>query len=57
MDSRPMKGTADWKGYEIVLDMPADAQYLAVGALSEGKGQIWADDLRLEVAGQGVESV
>lgn len=56
MESRAIKGTTKWKKYEIVLDVPVEAQHIALGALFEGKGQIWVDDLKLEVVGQDVAS-
>jgi hypothetical protein len=56
MDDRPSKGTTSWKKYEIVLDVPESAQHIALGALFEGKGQIWIDDLKLETVGQEVAS-
>ena len=50
--SRPVKKANGWKRYEIVLDIPDDALFIALGALFEGKGQIWVDDLKLETVGQ-----
>jgi hypothetical protein len=47
MGGRPIKGTTDWTRYEIVLDVPAQAQRLAFGLLVSGGGQ--AMDGRLEV--------
>src|ERR1044071_5428324 len=45
MQSRAIKGTTDWKKYEIVLDVPTKASNLAYGALVDGTGQIWFCDL------------
>ncbi|HEX8127599.1 MAG TPA: hypothetical protein VF527_00630 [Pyrinomonadaceae bacterium] len=56
MDERPATGTTSWRKYEIVLDVPETAQHIALGVLFEGKGQIWADDLKLEVVGREVAS-
>jgi len=56
MDDRPAKGTTGWRKYEIVLDVPEAAQHIALGALFEGKGQIWVDDLKLETVGREVAS-
>ncbi|HZH30383.1 MAG TPA: hypothetical protein VEY11_06430 [Pyrinomonadaceae bacterium] len=56
MEERPATGTTSWKKYEIVLDVPEAAQHIALGAQFEGKGQIWADDLKLEVVGRDVAS-
>lgn len=49
MADRPIKGTTDWKKYEIVLDVPGNASNLAYGALLAGTGQIWFDDLKFEI--------
>ncbi len=56
MDSRPLKKATGWKRYEIVLDVPENALFIALGALFEGKGQIWVDDLKLETVGQDTAS-
>src|SRR5262249_6901166 len=49
MASRPVKGTTDWTRYEVVLDVPEAAVRLAFGPLLVGAGQVWADDLSLDV--------
>ncbi|MGO9922990.1 MAG: hypothetical protein ACLQIB_50885 [Isosphaeraceae bacterium] len=49
MDPRPVKGTTDWTRYEVVLDVPETAVRLAFGLILMGTGQVWADDLNLEV--------
>ncbi len=54
MEQRPIKGTSDWKKYEIVLDVPASAQEIAFGILLSGAGQVWMDDLDFEVVGTEV---
>ena len=46
---RSIKGTTDWTRYEIVLDVPVNAHNLAYGALLNGTGQIWFDDIRFEI--------
>ena len=55
MMKRPIKGSADWTKYTIVLDVPEDAAVLAFGVLLAGKGQVWIDDLKFEVVGPDVE--
>ncbi len=54
MQSRPIRGTEEWKRGEIVLDVPPEAQALAFGVLLAGGGQVWVDDLRMEAVGQDV---
>lgn len=48
MANRPVSGDSDWKSYEIVLDVPADASNIAFGFFLSGGGQVWADDFKLE---------
>jgi len=54
MQGRPIKGTSDWKPYQIVLDVPDEAQAIAFGILLEGAGHAWMDDLKLEPVGREV---
>ncbi len=49
MMDRPIKKTSDWKKYEIVLDVPANASDIAYGALLVGQGQIWFSDIVFEI--------
>ena len=49
MQNRPVKGTADWTPYSIVLDASPNAQGIFFGTLMIGKGQLWISDLRFEV--------
>jgi erythromycin esterase len=52
MDNRPVKGTVDWKKYELVLDVPTNTVNVPFGALLAGKGQAWVDDFAFEIVGQ-----
>lgn len=54
MHDRPIIGTTDWKKYEIVLDVPANASKISYGALIRGTGQIWFSDLVFEVVDSSV---
>ena len=54
MQDRAIKGTTDWKKYEIVLDVPENSEMVAFGLLLSGKGQVWMDDLQFEVVGKDV---
>ena len=47
MEQRPIKGTTDWKAYEIVVDVPERSQEIAFGILLTGKGQVWLDDVSI----------
>jgi hypothetical protein len=44
-----LKGTTEWKKYEIILDVPENAINIAYGFLLVGTGQIWADKLNFEI--------
>lgn len=46
--NRSLKGTNDWKKYEIVLDVPLNSLNLGYGALINGTGQIWFYDFKFE---------
>jgi hypothetical protein len=54
MDSRPVKGTTDWKNYSIVLDVPASAGALAFGFFIDGTGHAWINGVKLEAVGTDV---
>jgi hypothetical protein len=47
-------GTTDWKQFEVVLDVPTEAVNLVIGTFLLGKGQMWADDLKLEIVGSSI---
>lgn len=49
MHRRPIKGTTDWRKYEVVLFVPAEATSISYGVLLDGTGQIWFKDVILEV--------
>jgi hypothetical protein len=47
-------GTADWRRYEMVVDIPDGAQRLVVGVQTSGKGTVWIRDFSLEVVDSAV---
>jgi hypothetical protein len=49
MQDRPIQGTADWRPYAIVLDVPKKSTAVAFGILLEGRGKVYLDELRFEV--------
>jgi hypothetical protein len=51
---RALRGTRDWKKYEVVLDVPAEAVAVVYGALLSGDGTAWVDDLSLETVDEKV---
>lgn len=54
MQDRPIKGTADWKSYEIVLDVSPQATTVNFGILLHGAGEVWLDGVKLEAVGPNV---
>jgi hypothetical protein len=54
MMGRPIKGTNGWEKYEIVLDVPDDAEEIYYGALLAGKGKVWVDDVTFDAVGKDV---
>lgn len=50
---RSVHGTNDWRIYDIVLDIPANASEIVLGALLSGRGQMWVDDATFDVVGNG----
>lgn len=51
---RSVKGTTDWKKYEIVLNVPDNASDLEYGAFLQGTGQIWFDNITFEIVDNSV---
>jgi len=51
MQDRPLLGTTDWKNYDVVLDVPADATGVFLGVLLGGSGSVCLTNVRLEVVG------
>lgn len=49
MGDRPIKKTTDWKKYEIIMDVPANASNLAYGSLLVGQGQVWFSNINFEI--------
>ncbi|MBC7898524.1 MAG: hypothetical protein H7070_00600 [Saprospiraceae bacterium] len=56
MKDRIIKGTNDWKKYEVILDVPDRAGLIFFGVNLVGSGQVWADDLQLEIVGNDIAS-
>lgn len=54
MQPRPIQGSTDWTTYEIVLDVPSQATGISLGVLLSSTGQVWMDDVQLEIVGKDV---
>jgi hypothetical protein len=44
-----LRGTRDWKEYEVVVNLPRQIDAVFFGVLLGGEGEVWADDFKLEV--------
>jgi hypothetical protein len=56
MQDRPVKGTEDWKSYQVVLDVPNDATGVFFGVLLTGPGDVMMTDVKIETVGLDVET-
>lgn len=56
MGDRKIKGTNDWKQYEIVLDVPKESKTLNFGALLSGTGTIWFDNIEFAVVDKEINT-
>ena len=54
MQNRAIKGTTDWKEYEIVLDIPTNSKAISFGILLGGEGKVWIDNIRFEEVDKSV---
>ena len=54
MDDRPIVGNTDWEEHRIVLDVPPDAQRIALGLILSGAGRAWIDDAEFELVDESV---
>jgi hypothetical protein len=53
---RLIMGDSDWQKFAVVLDVPENAHAITFGTAIGGIGQLWFDDLQVEVVGQDVAS-
>jgi hypothetical protein len=51
---KPITGTTGWQLRSVTLDVPADASVLNFGVIDGGKGQVWIDQLALDIVGKDV---
>ncbi len=55
MESQQIKGTTDWKRYELVVDVPPNAFEVSFGFMLVGEGSAWFDDIEIEIDGKKFE--
>lgn len=54
-DKTTRSWSSDWKKYEIVAEVPHKANYINFGGQLAGPGQLWFDDIQIEVVGELTE--
>jgi len=54
MGDRSIKGTTEWKQYEVVLNTDTACDDIAFGIIFMGAGKVWMDDVKLEIVGNNV---
>ena len=47
MADAPVKGTTAWKRYTVTVPVAPNAEFIEVGAMMQGKGSLWLDDVEL----------
>lgn len=51
MQSQNISGTQDWKKYTVKVPLDSNADYIYIGAILQGNGKAWFDDLKVYVDG------
>jgi hypothetical protein len=54
MFERAIRGTTEWKLYEVVLDVPESAVGVALGILLDGPGQVWLNGGNIEIVSSAI---
>jgi hypothetical protein len=54
MSDRPITGTSDFQRYDVVLDVPQESTFIALGVLLAAVGEIWIGGPTLEVVDSSV---
>jgi len=54
MADRSIKGSVDWREYQVVLDVPKDATGISCGILVSKSGTVWLNNVKFETVGSGV---
>lgn len=51
---KPIKGSTDWQLRTVVLEVAPDSSAIALGMIDAGSGEVWMDDVKLEVVDKAV---
>jgi RNA polymerase sigma factor (sigma-70 family) len=54
MYNRTIKGTTGWTERSIVVDIPPETQTIQFGSHLDGTGELWTDDVRIDIVGDDV---
>jgi predicted Ser/Thr protein kinase len=54
MQGRPIRGTIEWREYDLVLDVPEPATGIFLGILLAGPGEVWLTSIDFETVSQAV---
>lgn len=54
MKGTPVGGTTEWTLYSVKLPYPENAETISMGAVLNGKGQIWIDDFEIVIDGRNI---
>jgi len=54
MHRRNIQGTSDWTPYTITLPYPSEGRSMYVGAILNGTGTVWVDDLQVLLDGKDI---
>ena len=58
MNKNGVKGTTDWKKYEITLEMnPEKTKQIVIGGLLVGKGKMWLDNFNVSIDGKDIREI
>jgi hypothetical protein len=53
---RPVRGTAGWLKYSVVVDVPEETTAIETGIILNGGGKIWVDDVTFEPVAQATSA-
>jgi hypothetical protein len=51
---KPITGSTDWQLRSVVLDVAPNAKAIAFGMIDGGSGEVWMDDIKLDVVDKSV---
>jgi RNA polymerase sigma factor (sigma-70 family) len=56
MWDRRISGTTEWQHHDVVLDVPVEAEAIALGVLLVGKGEVWMSDFDVDTVDLNFET-